>query len=94
MHDQQDVGVLRHSIQHRGEFGQLHLERVEFLAHTPARMLQRLDQLAGALVARRTEIYLLGTVGRGGSGDDEERCAFEQDGLGGAAGLGEGRQMP
>jgi hypothetical protein len=30
---------------------------------------------------------------RGGRGDNEEGCPFEQDGLGGAAGLGERRQV-
>ena len=56
MHDEQNVRVLRHPIQHRGKLWQLHLERMELLAHAPARVLQRLDKLARALVARRAEV--------------------------------------
>ena len=94
MHDKQYVRVPRHSIQHRGKLGELHLERVKLLAHARARMLQRFDQLARALVPGRAEVIrLLGTVWRGGGGDDEEGRALEQDGFCGAAGLRERRQM-
>ncbi len=78
MHDEQDVRVARHPVQHRGELGQLHLERMELLAHARARMLQRLDQLARALVARRAQVArLLGPVARRGRRDDEEGRALE-----------------
>jgi len=94
VHDKQDVRVPRHSVQHRGKLRQLHLERVKLLAHARARMLQRFDQLARALVPSRAEVVrLLGAVRRGGGGDDEEGRALEQDGLRGAAGLRERRQM-
>ena len=96
MHDKQDVRVPRHPVKHRREFRQLHLERVKLLAHARARMLQRLDQLARALVPRRAQVVrgLSGAfVGRGGCGDDEEGRPFEQDGLGRAAGLSERRQV-
>ena len=97
MHDKQDVRVSRHSIQHRSKLGQLHLERVELLTHACARVLQRLDQLARALVAGRAEVVLdllrAAVVGWGGGGDDEKGRPFEQDRLGGAAGLGESRQV-
>jgi len=44
MRDKQDVRVLRHPVQHRREFKQLHLERVKLFAHSRARIqLQRLD---------------------------------------------------
>ena len=69
---------------------------MELLAHTRARILQRLDQLARALVPRRAQVVcgLSGTVvWRGGSGDNEGGCPVEQDGLGRAADLGERRQV-
>src|SRR6267142_3951168 len=54
--DKQDARVPRHPVQHCGEFRQLHLERMELLAHTRARTLQRLYQLARALVPRRAQV--------------------------------------
>ena len=96
MHDKQDVRVPRHPVQHRREFRQLHLQRMKLLAHSRARMLQRLDQLTRALVPRRAQVvrgWYGAVIGRGGSGDDEESCPFEQDGLGRAAGLSERRQV-
>ena len=33
MHDEQDVSVPRHPIQHRGELRKLHLQRMKLLAH-------------------------------------------------------------
>ena len=96
MHDKQGVRVSLHPVQHRREFRQLNLEPVKFLAHARARMRQRLDQLARALVPRRAQVArgLSGAfVGRGGCGDDEEGRSFEQDGFGRAAGLGERRQV-
>ena len=50
--DKQDIRILHHPVQHRREFRRLHLERVKLLAHTRARMLQRLDQFARALAPR------------------------------------------
>jgi len=97
VHDKEDVRVSRHPVQHSGEFWQFHLERVELLAHARARVLERLDELARALVACRAELarLLLGgwRGGRGRGGDDEEGCALEDDRLGRAAGLCEGRQV-
>ena len=94
MNDKQYVRVPRHSIQHRGKLGKLHLERVKLLAHARARMLQRFDQFARALVPGRDEVIrLLGAIRRGRGSDDEEGRALEQDGFCGAAGLRERRQM-
>jgi hypothetical protein len=96
--DKQDVRVPDHPVQYRREFGLLHLERVKLLAHMHARnRLQRLDQLACVLAPRRSQVSrgLSGAdIWRGGSGDDEEGCWFEQNGLGRAAGLGERYQVP
>ena len=81
MYDEQDVSIFRHSIQHRGEFRQLHLERMELLTHACARVLQRLDQLASALVASRAEVVLgllrESVVGWGGGGDNEKGRSLE-----------------
>ena len=63
MHDKQYVRVLRHPIEHSRELRQLHLERMELLAHAGTRVLERLDKLASAFVARRTEIETFGAVG-------------------------------
>jgi hypothetical protein len=71
LHDKQDVRVPR---QHRREFKQHHLERVKL---SRARVhLQRLDQLASALVPRRVQVvrgFSGAVVGRGGSGDNGTR---------------------
>ena len=81
MHDKQDVSISRHPIQHRGKLRQLHLQRMKLLTHARARVFQRFDKLAGALVASRAEVILdlLGAVfvewRRGG--DDEEGRSFE-----------------
>jgi hypothetical protein len=56
MHDKHGVRVSLHPVQHRREFRQLNLEPVKFLAHARARMRQRLDQLARALVRRRAQV--------------------------------------
>jgi hypothetical protein len=59
-------------------------------------MLQRLDQLARALVPRRAQVVRGlpgGIVWRGGCVDNEEGCPFKQDGLDRTAGLGEHRQV-
>jgi hypothetical protein len=63
-HDEQDVRVPLHSVQHRHESRHLHPEPVRFLAHVRARMRQRPDQLARALVRRRSQVV------RGLSGAD------------------------
>lgn len=95
MHDEQDVSVSRHPVQHRGELRQLHLERMELLAHACARVLQRLDELARALVAGRAEVivhlFRASLVGWGRGGDDEKGRSLEEDGFGGAACLCESR---
>jgi len=81
VHDKEDVRVPRHPVEHSGELGQFHLERVELLAHARARVLERFDELARTLVARRAEVarLLLGgrRIGRGRGGDDEEGRALE-----------------
>ena len=63
VNDKQHIGILRHSVEHRCELGELHLEGVEFLAHARTRVLQRLYNLARALVTRRAEVEALGAVG-------------------------------
>jgi len=58
--------------------------------------LQRLDQLARALVPRRAQAIRClsaAVVGSGGSGNNKEGRPFEQDGLSRAADLGERRQV-
>ena len=55
MHDNEHICVLGHLVEDGGELGELHLERVELLAHARTRVLERLDQLRRALVPRRLE---------------------------------------
>ena len=63
MHDKQYVRVLRHPIEYSRELRQLHLERMELLTHAGTRVLERLDKLARALVARRAEVETFGAIG-------------------------------
>ena len=63
MHDKQYVRVLRHPIEYSRELRQLHLERMELLAHAGTGVLERLDKLARALVARRAKVETFGAVG-------------------------------
>ena len=62
VHDKQHVRVLGHSVEHRRELGELHLKGVELLTHARARVLQRLDKLARALVALRAEVEAVGAI--------------------------------
>lgn len=78
MHDQEDVRIPRHAIQHCRKLWQLHLERMKLLAHSRTRVLQRFDQLARALVSRRAQaVFLIWAVGSRGGGDHEEGRALE-----------------
>lgn len=62
VHDDKHVRVLRQLVEHRREVRELELHRAELLPDARARVLERLDELRRALVARGREPVRVGVL--------------------------------